>query len=234
MNFVGHIHLARLVLGRDGGATVGGYPDAGFGRGEADPTRFLVGAALPDIAAMGRFRLTDRPDDPAVGRGVDLHHRTDDAFHRHPWFRKNSKAVADRLEAVGLPRGAARACGHVGVELLLDGRLLETNPDLHGSVQGAIGRLGGRDLGLTVVVDDAHRTDWSAHLESVANWTLPGDYRQPAAVAERLRRILARRPRLAFGPHHLESLRETLSDRQPILEADSDAMVAEVRDSLAV
>lgn len=219
MNFVGHIHLARLVEGP--------------GRDAGEPFGLLIGAALPDIAAMGRFRLTDRPVDPAISHGVDLHHRTDDAFHRHPWFRTNSRAVSDRLEAAGLPRGAARACGHVGVELLLDGRLLETEPDLERSVQEAIRRLGVDDLGLSTVVDDAHRGDWSAHLHSVANWTLPRDYRRPAAVAERLRRILDRRPRLAFTVDHLGLVQDALAERQPLLEAGGDALVSDLRDSLA-
>lgn len=217
MNFVGHIHLARIESGGSDGGN----------------RSFLVGSALPDIAAMGRFRLTDRPVDRAVRAGVELHHRTDDLFHRHPWFRANSKAVSQRLEEAGLSRGAARACGHVGVELLLDGRLLDEQLDLGPSVQGTLSGLGAPELGLSVAVDRDRRADWAGHLDSVSRWTLPTDYRQPAAVAARLRRILAGRPRLAFPVDHVSTVCRVLAEQQPILEVEIEELIDDLSAGLA-
>ena len=127
MNFVGHIEVARRL---PGAPRAPGEPSAGFAGPGGERAGYLVGAALPDFAAMGRFRLSSAAaaDGPVgersrVGlrRGLEVHHRTDDAFHRHRWFREASVAVTERLQADGVARGPAMACGHVGVELLLDG-----------------------------------------------------------------------------------------------------------------
>ncbi|MGI9597107.1 MAG: hypothetical protein ACR2QK_13165 [Acidimicrobiales bacterium] len=228
MNFVGHIHLAALAL--PDRAEPADRADSGF---EVDRLGFLIGSALPDIAAMGRFRLADRPTDQSIGAGVDLHHRTDDVFHRHPWFRHHSKAVADELDRAGLSRGAARACGHVGVELLLDGLLLDDEGDLRPSVQQAMSQLNRPRFELEAVVADERQEDWADHLQSVAGWTLPNDYRRPVAVAERLRRILSRRPRLAFGSEQIAVVGSTLARQQPDLESGVDELVDDLSASLA-
>lgn len=217
MNFVGHIHLARLHLDHTGTA----------------PDGFLIGAALPDFAAMGRFRLTDRPTDDSVRAGVELHHRTDDAFHSHRWFRTNSQMVSKRLEQEGLPRGAAKACGHVGVELLLDGQLLDENDGLREAVERATAGVDQPSLGLTSLVNESKQQDWSRHLESISGWPLPDDYRSATAVAERLRRILSRRPRLAFTPEHIELVGNTLGDCQPDLESSSASLIEDLDRLLA-
>ena len=220
MNFVGHIQLARLHL-------------SGAPLPPEDLAGFLLGAALPDFAAMGRFRLTDRPQDPSVQAGIGLHHRTDEAFHAHPWFRRHSKAVSAELEQAGIGRGAARACGHVGVELLLDGLLLDDISDLRSAVEAASARTVDSELGLHAVVEPARRQDWQDHLQSVATWPLPRDYRSPTAVSERLRRILSRRPRLAFDAGHVTLVADTLAAHQPELEKGAEALVLELDATLA-
>lgn len=212
MNFVGHIEVARRHL-RDRAV-----------QGD-EAKRFLLGAALPDLAAIGRFRLLDRPADPAVAAGVDFHHRTDEAFHRHHWFRTNDRALADRLRAAGVPNGACRACGHVGVELLLDGELLGADPDLRRAAQVSIESGADRGEELAALVDPDRRADWRHHLEQLARWTVPDDYHHPPAVAYRLQRILARRPRLAFD-------RDRIDDVAGALRAQQEAVVAGAADLL--
>ncbi len=182
VNFVGHIEVARLV-----------------GGGRSSSPGFLLGAALPDLAAMGRFRLTDRPADPDMAAGVDLHHRTDDAFHRHPLFRSTSSAASTALAEAGLSRGASRACGHVGIELLLDGHLLGDRAVLRSSVEEAMATGADRAGELIDLVGPEHRAEWHHHLERLTDWPVPDDYHRPDAVARRLQRILSRRPRLRFS-----------------------------------
>ncbi len=182
MNFVGHIEVARLVDG-----------------GRSSTPGFLLGAALPDLAAMGRFRLTDRPADPDMAAGVDLHHRTDEVFHRHPLFRSTSSAASTALAEAGLSRGASRACGHVGIELLLDGHLLGDGTVLRSSVEVAMATAVDRSDELVDLVGPEHRAGWRHHLERLTDWPVPDDYHRPEAVARRLQRILSRRPRLRFS-----------------------------------
>jgi hypothetical protein len=223
VNFVGHIHLAKLHL-------------AGARSGQPDDshTGFLIGAALPDFAAMGRFRLTGRAPDESIRAGVELHHRTDDAFHTHRWFQTSSQAVSARLQREGLPRGAAKACGHVGVELLLDGWLLDENRGLRRAVEQATAGVEEPALGLVQLVDDAHRSAWTTHLRSISSWPLPSDYRRPEAVAERLRRILSRRPRLAFTAGHVELVSQVLGEHQRELESGSATLIQDLENMLAV
>ncbi len=224
MNFVGHIHLAQLALRRDGDDS----QDEPI-----DRVGFLLGSALPDFAAMGRFRLAERPSDRSVAAGVDLHHKTDDAFHRHPWFLRLSKTVSTELQTAGIGRGAARACGHVGIELLLDGLLLDETPDLRDDVDRATARSTDPRLGLIDAVGVERQLDWVDHLDSVASWPLPMNYRSPTAVAERLRRILARRPRLSFDLADVALVGDTLARHQIELEAGASDLIEDLDAALA-
>ena len=207
--------------------------ETGEGVGDVQVSRFLLGSALPDFATMGRFRMTDRPEDPSVGAGVSFHHRTDQAFHSHPWFRGNSKAVSATLEEAGVNRGAAMACGHVGVELLLDGLLLDTEPTLRGLVEQAVGQLNDESLALADAVASERRDEWSAHLDSIARWSLPRDYRSPAAVAGRLHRILAPRRRLALGSEDVRIVTEVLTARQQDIESETGQLLDDLAADLA-
>ena len=171
------------------------------------PDRFLLGAALSDLATFGGFRLLGRSPDPAVAAGMAFHHRTDDAFHQHPWFRSRSGAAAAALERAGLGRGAARACGHVGVELLLDGSLQagEQDRDRFRRVLAGAGSDGWRPL-LAPLVDERRRPDWLDHLDLLASPRDLPPYEDPAAVARRLHAICQRRPRLAFDQRAVDAV----------------------------
>lgn len=230
MNFVGHILLARRYLTEGHGADVVPEQDD---QGDKAETGFLVGSALPDFAAMGRFRLTETAEDLSVRAGVDFHHQTDDLFHSHPWFRDNSNQVEADLEAAGIPRGAAMACGHVGVELLLDGRLLDENDGLRASVEGATNSLSEPDFGLTELVGRDRGADWADHLDKLRDWPLPRDYRSPEGVADRLERILSRRPRLAFDRSQRHVVASVLARNQQTLEAGADELIDDLSRLLA-
>ena len=205
MNVGGHVTVATAVL---------------QGRGPG----FLLGAALPDLAAMGRFRLRGHTTDQAVTAGIAVHHATDDAFHRHPWFVERNRRLAGMLLDAGVDRGAARACSHVGIELLLDGELLADRAiaEAIGSAFDAIVERR-HALATLVVADD--RLDWLTHLDWLATHHLPSDYDDAVAVARRLYRILARRPRLALNIDHVEIVAETLTDAQPDIKATARSLV---------
>lgn len=218
MNFVGHIEVAGRLRTASGPAT----------------PEFLIGSALPDFAAIGRFRLTEAATEasPGLADGLNVHHRTDDSFHRHSWFREANEAVTDRLQALGVARGPAMACGHVGVELLLDGLLLDRDDALRGRVEQSMAAVGDPALGLRSLVADEHRDRWADHLVRIARWPLPLDYREPAAVARRLARILSARPRLALPDHQIDQVTFALTEQQPRLEAGADALINDLVDQV--
>lgn len=177
MNFVGHI-ATGLRAGGDG-----------------DDPAFLVGTALPDFASMSRTRLGSA--EGRLGGGIALHHATDHAFHAEEWFLDLERALRERFRDDGLPDGTARACAHVGPELLLDGALLG-DPSIASGVTTVYERIAAPSNEVVDLVPSPERERWRAHLVGVATRLDPFTYSNPAIVAERLHAITSRRPRLAF------------------------------------
>ena len=106
MNFIGHATVALWQ--------------------RTDPA-FVLGSMLPDFAGMARAKLaptTASSDQQAVVAGIALHHRTDDVFHKSPIFVRLLQETLDELTTLGVARGTARAIGHVGTEMFIDGELL--------------------------------------------------------------------------------------------------------------
>jgi hypothetical protein len=207
VNFVGHIAIGMRS------------------RRDAPDVEFLVGTALPDFASMARLHLA--PDNGPLGRGMALHHEADGVFHRHGWFLDLERELHDALAADGLPRGGALACAHVGVELLLDGELVR-DATTGAAVDGVFGAIADPDAAVVATAPAPERMRWRDHLASVAARLDPRDYGNPESVAERLQRITARRPRLAFAPEHVPTVAERLAAVQPRIAADAAVVVDDV------
>jgi hypothetical protein len=173
---------------------------------QRDHPRFVLGAMLPDFAGMASVRL-ERALDAELAEGVALHHETDRLFHALPGFRAVCASALATLEPQGVRRASARAVGHVGSELLLDGLLAA-------------------DAGARRAYAHALVTALEEPLDRLASWhtgdaakrvqgliarlhasPLPQAYRDPEFVCDRLYWILARRPRLSLQA----------SDRSPVL-----------------
>jgi hypothetical protein len=214
MNFVAHVEVANRVS-----ATVTPPPESGL-------SPVLVGAALPDLAAIGGFRLEPGATDGEVAEGIRLHHRADEIFHDDHRFRELMGRLRTVLISAGVARGAARACGHVGVELLLDGRLLaeEGVADRTDALLGSIGRPSAEVLD---TVAGSKRASWEAHLLLVADRIDPRSYRVAGLVAARLHRILSPRPRLALDQADVELVAVALRRIQPAIDEVASDLVAD-------
>jgi hypothetical protein len=182
MNFIGHLHVARW---------------------HSDEPRFWLGAMLPDFASMAGVRLSPRDargspplqsiDDEQVARGVQLHHRTDDVFHGAPLFSAWVAETMATLSARGVARGPARAVGHIGVEMLIDGELLR-QAELGSAYLSALAAFAGLDQATGGTGTDA----LAALVSRLTRYGIPYDYERPEAVTARVSSVLARRPRLAL------------------------------------
>jgi hypothetical protein len=204
VNFVGHIAT---------GLRIGDDPVA---------PEFLVGTALPDFAAMGRTRLGAA--DGRLGDGIALHHATDQAFHAESWFLDFERELRALLREDGLPDGAARACAHVGPELLLDGALLD-DPAVASGVRTVYGEIAAPDDETVDLAPDGEHDRWRAHLVGVATRLDPSTYRDAAIVAQRLHTITARRPRLAFDTDLVGAVRARMVSVQPrIVSSATDVL----------
>ena len=172
MNFFGHAAIA--------------------GRFEPDPV-FVLGAMLPDFCNMLGF-TAHTPRSGKLAAGVRFHHVTDHAFHELDAFRSLNREATALLDARGVRRGTARAVAHVGVELMLDAELAESDQArtlyLEALRSAAI-----PDIFCDAPWSPAERAELgrlAATLEARGVAKTPTTH----VFVERLTRALARRPRL--------------------------------------
>ena len=207
MNFFGHAAVASWQA----------TPSAGL----------ALGAMLPDFASMSGARLAGAADDE-VARGIDLHHATDAVFHHAPSVRALMGDAEARLTARGCRRGPMRAAAHVGVELLLDGVLVDD------------GRHRDAYLAALAIVpvpvrwrDDGDDARFAYLHGRLAGHGVPDDLRRPAAVAERVARTLAGRRLLAPSIEERRMIDLVLAELAPQVAAAASAIVAAIVDGLA-
>ena len=201
MNVLGHARVA-LDLGLDGPAEV-------------------LGAVLPDLAPAAGVRLVRDRLDGSLAAGVRCHLRADAAFHVHPAFRAGTRALRADLAARGLPRGPARAVAHAGWELLLDGTLV--GDEAERAFRAAVGRAAVAAGALA----PEDRPRWAAFVAR-ARGSGPLAYDDPRWVAERLRAMLARRPRLRLPAEHVDAVATVLAAHRDRVAAAAAAVIDDV------
>jgi hypothetical protein len=195
---------------------------------EARAPGFVLGAMLPDFASMCGGRLAEI-DHPELRAGIALHHRTDRVFHAASRFVALCQDARRTLQARGLGRGHAYAVGHVGVELLLDGWLVD-QPKAREAYAAALrcgrpGELGGQIRWL----DEEGRGRWRRLHRRLEAHGPPDDYRDPTLVASRIERILRDRPRLALDARRTEITARYLPELQQAVHARGAALICELR-----
>jgi hypothetical protein len=193
--------------------------------------RFLLGAMLPDLTSMLGERIDHLPD-PEVHAGVDHHHAADGAFHGSPTFARLCSEAIARLGELGVGRGSARAVGHVGTELLLDGALSHD--------EAAVRRYtGALEHALEAPIEDLVRLREPGREPALHNGIarlmtapVPHGYRDPEFVVARLHHMLARRPRLALRETDLSHVRDWARDTRATVAAEHERMLHEVASGL--
>jgi hypothetical protein len=211
------------------------FGHAVVGLWHSDDARFVLGAMLPDLCAMLGIRAA-RAQDTAIAElaaGIDFHHRTDAAFHGSERFVSLCSQTVDALTADGVGRGGARAVGHVGTELLLDGRLSAQREArvlyARALEVGVEERLAER-----VLVDPNEQTRMHNGLKRLTRAPIPEAYDDPTFVADRLQAILSSRPRLALQPRDMPFVHAQLTRlRDDVAEAWPE-ILAQVRERLAL
>jgi hypothetical protein len=186
----------------------------------------VLGAMLPDFATMSRARLAE-PNDAAVAQGIELHHDTDREFHHLPPVLALMRELDERLERGGCARGPRRAVAHIGVELLLDGVLVDETAYCESYLAGLAHDPAGvrwRDEG-----DDAR---FAMLLSRLRSHGVPVDLRRPDAIATRLHRMLAHRPLLAPSSSDLVAIQSSLVAHQQRVEVATDTVLRGLRAAL--
>ena len=206
MNFFGH-------------AVVAGWVDR---RAE-----HVLGSMLPDFQGMVRVPLLEVKDEH-IQRGIDLHHRTDDVFHRSRVFLSWTSDALEVLLDLGVRRGTARAVAHVAAEMFLDGHLA-SHPPLEGGYLAALsveadGRVRWEDGG----------TAFGRLRGRLNGWGAPRDYQDPAFVLARLRDALSWRPGLAFVDGEMDLVATCLPTLQRHVQREARSLLVEVRAALGL
>jgi len=215
MNFFGH----ALIAQRD---------EATRGPIRAE---FVLGAMLPDFASMLRTRPPLATLD-TLSAGVSFHHRTDDAFHGSQSFLEFSRQASSFLSDRGLSRGTARAVAHVGVELLLDAAFAGENGANEAYLSAVACALGEPVRGFIFWQTSDVSERFQQLCRSLRN---RGRFQEnPASelVAERLRGILADRPRLAMDERGLLVVREWVSSARSRITSGAPQLLREVEQRL--
>jgi acyl carrier protein phosphodiesterase len=187
----------------------------------------LLGSMLPDFATMSRTRLVE-PTDAGVARGIDLHHRTDGAFHRLPPVLALMRELDERLEAGGCARGPRRAVAHIGIELLLDGVLVD-EPAYRDAYSSALAY----DPSGVRFREEGDGDRFATLHARLRGYGVPDDLREPDSIVQRLHRMLAHRPLLAPNAADLATIRTALAAHQPRVEIAASTVVRALRAALA-
>jgi acyl carrier protein phosphodiesterase len=202
MNFLAHAVLAQRV--------------------DPDP-RFVLGAVLPDFAAMAGLEWDDL-DDEALQSGVKFHGRTDEVFHAAEDFLALLRVARADLHAAGLERAKRLAASHVGFELLFDGWLARDD-ELVRSFRSLLLASRRGQHGLVCRWREPYGAwRWGELIEKLLASPVPEAYSDPAFAAESVGRILARRPRFALSAGELDLVRAWMPRAQAMLEAAAEGV----------
>jgi hypothetical protein len=213
VNFFGHAAVASWDLAREGDRA-----HAASGR--------ALGAMLPDFATMSRARLAE-PSDAAIAHGIALHHETDRAFHHLAPVLALMRELDERLDRAGCARGPRRAVAHIGIELLLDGVLVEEAAYRDSYLAGL-----DHDPAGVRWRDDGDDQRFAMLLARLRAHGAPDDLRRTEAIAARLHRMLAHRPLLAPSPADLVAIESSLAAQQARVEVAADTVLRVLRAAL--
>jgi hypothetical protein len=211
------------------------FGHAVVGLWHSDDARFVLGTMLPDLCGMLGIRAS-RAEDVKIAElsaGIDFHHRTDAAFHGCDRFVALCSQTVDALTTQGVGRGTARAIGHVGTELLLDG-LLSKQRDARAVYTRALTLAVDDRLSESVLVDAGEQARMHKGLERLRRSAIPEAYSKPAFVADRLQWILSSRPRLAMQPHDAPIVQAELTRLARDVSASGTEILDQVRARLAL
>ncbi len=184
-----------------------------------------LGAMLPDFGTMCGARVTGTSD-AEVAAGIELHHLTDAAFHRLAPVTGLMRELDARLDRAGCARGPRRAVAHIGVELLLDGVLVDNADYRDAYILGLE-----YDAPLTWR-DDGDDLRFSTLMSRLRAHGVPDDLRRPEAIAKRLARMLAHRPLLAPSPSDNAVIVVALIEHKPRVEIAADTVLRALRAAL--
>lgn len=205
MNFFGH-------------AAVASWQDLDDDRGA-----YVLGAMLPDFQSIAGVRPTAIAS-PALERGIALHHHTDGVFHPLPVVVGLMRELFDRLTAAGVSRGPARAASHAGMEMMLDGVLVDAAAHREAYLEA---------LAVEPVPATFAPPERIAHVMArLRAHGVPYDLQRADAITTRLVRMVADRPLLATRGDEPAKIKAALAAFRTRIEVAAPTVVMALRAAL--
>lgn len=186
-----------------------------------------LGAMLPDFGVMCGARIASGGT-AHVDAGIALHHATDAVFHHAPAVTALFRDAEARLEARGVRRGPKRAAAHIGVELVLDGVLLDEVRH-RDAYTAAIAH----EAAALVWREDGDAARFATLLGRLRHHGLPEDLRRPRAAAERIFRMLSGRRLLAPDATERAAIAQVLEEVAPRVAVAAATVMRQVEAGLA-
>jgi hypothetical protein len=198
---------------------------------------FVLGSMLPDFASMVGVRLSARHAGPVdvrdgceneadpLSEGIALHHRTDEVFHSAPQFTRLMQETLEELTSLGVARGAARAVGHIGVEMLIDGELVRG----HEVAAAYLEALQAGGHASAPFREEQGSVRWQALRLRLLAFGPPHDYGNLDVVLGRLVHVLQHRPRLALDDDSARLVRSVLPALQQKVVTELPRLLANLQ-----
>jgi hypothetical protein len=199
------------------------FSHAAVARRFSEEPEFVLGAMLPDFASMLGARL-GAIGRPTLARGVRFHHLTDHAFHELAAFGTETRLALAELRSLGLAKAQARAVAHVGVEILLDVTLGQSAAAQSAYLSGLRAGLDA-ELVASVAWPGRDRERLADLLQTLERRGLVLDT-SSSLLVERIKRTLARRPRLALGDEDPPRVLDWVEAARARVVASTPALVA--------
>jgi hypothetical protein len=204
------------------------FGHAAVARRRSEAAGFVLGSMVPDLAAMVRARPPASEHDE-LSAGIAFHHVTDEVFHDTPSFRRLSRDAFDDLVARGVGKNAARAVAHIGVEILLDGELVDGETErAYLAALGESQRLA-RHLAWAGPREESAFVSLAKALEGRG---VSRDHSAPETLTFRVTRALAHRPRLALRLSDEPLVRDWAEAARPLVAQAAEGLLWELEAGL--
>lgn len=206
------------------------FSHAAVARSYSDEPLFVFGSMLPDFVSMVRAR-PPLVRDEALLAGVRFHHATDAAFHELRAFRELCAWSLSELAARDVPRGPSRGIAHVGVELLLDAYLSQSEGSRRAYVGALAAGAEAGERGAVAFQSDSEAARFAELGGALLARGVSSDV-SSALVLSRLRSTLARRPRLAIPAFAEPRVLEWVEMASARVVASAEPLLAELHAEL--
>jgi hypothetical protein len=192
---------------------------------------FVLGSMLPDLCAMVGMDCP-RGNNGDLNAGIEFHLSTDSLFHQTEMFTSHNRRALAELRTLGISRGPARACAHMGVEMLIDAVLAEQHEYLEAYREALL--FGAKELSLLnggtihLSLSLAQRIKLKALLAFLAEkgaWVFESSYLR---LRDRLHGALSNRSRLCPSEQELAHI-ATWLEQDRFVRPDVTFLLHELR-----